>query len=211
MLIKLKLAQLAYLDDVIYDSSKQINDISPRAMLDRGMLYLPSDRRAEGLIMEQNIRENISLPSLGLPKFSNGFIVNRKNEKDIVEKIGERLNFNSQGIENKIEQLSGGTQQKVMLAKSFARDVQLFILDEPTVGVDIKTRVAIYELIKEFCEAGGAVMLISSDLSEIVNLSHRVYILSEENLCAEFNAKDCSEHLIQSYFIKSKAQIVEAS
>ena len=208
---KIEAGTISYLDDVIYDSSKQINDISPRAMLDRGMLYLPSDRRAEGLIMEQNIRENISLPSLGLPKFSKGFIVNRKNEKDIVEKIGDRLNFNTQGIENKIEQLSGGTQQKVMLAKSFARDVQLFILDEPTVGVDIGTRVAIYELIKEFCESGGAVMLISSDLSEIVNLSHRVYILSEDNLCAEFNAEDCSEHLIQSYFIKSKAQIVEAS
>ena len=208
---KIAAGAISYLDDVIFDSSKQINDISPRSMIDRGMLYLPSDRRAEGLVMEQNIRENISLPSLGLPKFSSGFIVNRKIEKDIVEKIGERLNFNAQGIENKMEQLSGGTQQKVMLAKSFARDVQLFILDEPTVGVDIGTRVAIYEIIKEFCESGGAVILISSDLSELVNLSHRIYIISEKNACVEFNAEDCNEHLIQYYFHNSRVETAQAS
>ena len=112
---------------------------------------------------------------------------------------------------NKMEQLSGGTQQKVMLAKSFARDVQLFILDEPTVGVDIGTRIAIYEIIKEFCESGGAVMLISSDLSELVNLSHRVYIISEKNPCVEFNAEDCNEHLIQYYFHNSKVETAQVS
>jgi ribose transport system ATP-binding protein len=207
---KIAEGKISYLDDLIYDSSKQINDLNPRSMIDRGMLYLPSDRREEGLVMGQNIRENISLPSLDLPKFSSGFIVNRKKEKDIVEKIGERLNFNSQGIENKIEQLSGGTQQKVMLAKSFARDVQLFILDEPTIGVDIGTRVAIYEIIKEFCESGGAVILISSDLSEIVNLSHRIYIISEKNKCIEFDAEDCNENLIQHHFLNSVMEEAKA-
>ena len=194
----------------MYDKDQQINDISPRAMLDRGMLYVPSDRRAEGLIMEQNIRENISLPSLGLPKFSTGFMVNKKNEKDIVEKISERLNFNNHGIENKIQQLSGGTQQKVMLAKSFARDVQLFILDEPTIGVDIGTRVSIYELISDFCESGGAVLLISSDLTELVNLSHRIYIINEGSLTAEISSNESSEQLIQNYFLKSNQVRVEA-
>jgi ribose transport system ATP-binding protein len=200
---KINSGNITYLDDVVYDSSKNINDISPRAMLDRGMLYVPSDRRAEGLVMEHNIRENISLPSLGLPKFSTGFMVNRKNEKDIVEKIGQRLNFNK-GIENKIEQLSGGTQQKVMLAKSFARDVQLFILDEPTIGVDIGTRVSIYELISDFCDAGGAVLMISSDLTELVNLSHRIYIINDGSLSAEINSEESSELLIQNYFLKSR-------
>jgi ribose transport system ATP-binding protein len=200
---KIKSGKITYLDDVIFDSEQQINDISPRAMLDRGMLYMPSDRRAEGLIMEQNIRENISLPSLGLPKFSTGFMVNKKNEKDIVEEIGQRLNFNNHGIENKIEQLSGGTQQKVMLAKSFARDVQLFILDEPTIGVDIGTRVSIYKLISDFCESGGAVLLISSDLTELVNLSQRVYIINEGTLSNEINSDESSEKVIQNYFLKS--------
>ena len=164
---------------------------------------MTSDRRAEGIIMEQNIRENISLPSLGLTKFSTGFMVNKKNEKDIVEEIGQRLNFNNHGIENKIEQLSGGTQQKVMLAKSFARDVQLFILDEPTIGVDIGTRVSIYKLISDFCESGGAVLLISSDLTELVNLSQRVYIINEGTLSNEINSDESSEKVIQNYFLKS--------
>ena len=178
-------------------------------MLDRGMLYMPSDRRAEGLIMEQNIRENISLPSLGLPKFSTGFMVNKKNEKDIVEEIGQSLNFNNHGIENKIGQLSGGTQQKVMLAKSFARDVQLFILDEPTIGVDIGTRVSIYELIRDFCESGGAVLLISSDLPELVNLSHRIYIINEGTSRLEISCVESCEKLILYYFFKSEEVSVQ--
>jgi ribose transport system ATP-binding protein len=130
-------------------------------------------------------------------------MVNKKNEKDIVEEIGQRLNFNNHGIENKIEQLSGGTQQKVMLAKSFARDVQLFILDEPTIGVDIGTRVSIYKLISDFCESGGAVLLISSDLTELVNLSQRVYIINEGTLSNEINSDESSEKVIQNYFLKS--------
>ena len=200
---KIKSGNITYLNDVIYDSSKKINDVSPRAMLDRGMLYMPSDRKAEGLIMGQSIRENISLPSLGLPKFSNGLMVNRKNEKDIVEKISQRLNFNY-GIENKIEHLSGGTQQKVMLAKSFGRDVQLLIVDEPTIGVDIGTRISIYKIINEFCESGGAVLLISSDLTELVNLSHRIYIINEGKLSAEISSKESSENLIQNFLLKSE-------
>ncbi len=201
---KIESGSITYLDDIVYDDSKYINDIRPRAMLNRGMLYLPPDRQAEGLVMVQNIRENISLPSLGLSKFSSGPLLGRKKEKDIVSKISRRFNFNNFDLENKIKQLSGGTQQKVMLARSLVRDVHLLILDEPTVGVDIGTRASIYKFISDYCETGGAVLLISSDLSELVNLSHRIYVIHKGKLQAELSQGEATDKIIQSHFSEAK-------
>lgn len=202
---KIESGSITYLDDIVFDNTKYINDINPRSMIDRGMLYLPPDRQAEGLVMAQNVRENISLPSLGLSKFSAGFLLSRKNETDIVKKNSHRFDFNPFNIENKIKQLSGGTQQKVMLARSLIRDVHLLILDEPTVGVDVGTRASIYEFISDYCKAGGAVLLISSDLSELVNLSHRIYVIHKGKLQAELMQGEATDKIIQSHFSEAEA------
>jgi len=200
--------QISYLNDRVFDSEKRINEISPRAMLDRGMLYLPSDRRLEGLMMMQSVRENISLSSLKSPKFSSGFLLHRKGEKDIVSEVAQRLGLNANNIENRLVHLSGGNQQKVLVAKSLVQDVKLFILDHPTVGIDIGARVEIYQLIRDICEAGAGVLLISSDLSEIVNLSHRAYVLHRGKLRAELAQEDLDEHNMLSYFIDEQEEIV---
>lgn len=197
---KIRSGHIAYIDDPVYDSSEHINVLCPRAMLDRGMLYLPPDRRGEGLIMKQNVRENVTLPSLGLAKFSTAFLLRRKSEKDIIGEVSKRLGLHPSSIENPLEYLSGGSQQKVMVAKSFVRDVKLFILDEPTVGVDVGARASIYRLIQEVCEAGAGVLLISSDLSEIVNLTHRTYVMHRGKVLAELNQEEISEQKIQGYF-----------
>lgn len=192
--------QISYLNDRIYDSTHRINDLNPCSMLDRGMLYLPSDRREEGLVMMQNVRENLSLPSLGMSKFSSGFLLNRQNEKDIVTEVAQRLGMDASFIERPLEHLSGGNQQKVLVAKSLVRDVKLFILDQPTVGVDIGARAAIYRLIRDVCEAGAGVLLISSDLSEIINLTHRSYVMHRGKLRAELNRDELSEQILLNYF-----------
>jgi ribose transport system ATP-binding protein len=163
------------------------------------MLYLPADRRAEGLIMDHNIRQNISLPSLSLAKFSSGFWVRRKREVHVMESVSRRLKINPLSIENVLNHLSGGTQQKVMLAKGFVRDVQLFILDEPTIGVDIGTRAEIYRLLQEFCDAGASILLISSDLVEVANIAHRVYIVDRGELLAEIPHNSISEATLSHY------------
>lgn len=194
---------IKYLDDEVYNAEKRINDLSPRTMLDRGMLYLPSDRREEGLVMNQNVRENVSLTSLGLSKFSSGFLLDRQGEIDIVTDVAQRLGMSASFIERPLEHLSGGNQQKVLVAKSLVRDVKLFILDEPTVGVDIGARAAIYRLIRDVCEAGAGVLLISSDLSEIVNLTHRSYVMHRGELRAEFTRDEMSEQKLLSYFCDS--------
>jgi len=189
----MKSGVITYLDDQVYNKDLGINDVTPRAMLDRGMLYLPADRRAEGLVMDHSVRQNISLSSLNLAKFSTGFWVRRKGEKNVMENVSRRLKLNQLSVENVLHHVSGGTQQKVMLEKGFVRDVQLFILDEPTIGVDIDTRAEIYQLMQEFCAAGASILLISSDLSEVANLSHRVYIIHRGQIQTEISGKDISE------------------
>ena len=196
---QIKSGVITYLDDQVYNRELGINELSPRAMLDRGMLYLPADRRAEGLIMDHNIRQNISLPSLSLAKFSSGFWVRRKREIHVMESVSRRLKINPLSIENVLIHLSGGTQQKVMLAKGFVRDVQLFILDEPTIGVDIGTRAEIYRLLQEFCDAGASILLISSDLVEVANIAHRVYIVDRGELLAEIPHNSISEVTLSHY------------
>lgn len=204
---KIQSGKITYLDDVIFDREQRINDLTPRAMLDRGMLYLPSDRRVEGLIMMRNVRENVSLPSLGLSKFSSGFILNRQGERVIVAEVAHRLGLSPGSIERPLEHLSGGNQQKVLVAKSLVRDVKLFILDEPTVGVDIGARTAIYHLIKDLCEAGAGVLLISSDLTEIANLTHRTYVMHRSVLCAEIDRKQLTEEALLNYFYADNKRI----
>ena len=195
--------QITYLDDLVFSSDKRINELNPRAMLDRGMLYLPSDRRLEGLMMMHNVRENMSLSSLRSPKFSTGFILHRKSERDIIGEVAQRLGLSPANIENPLEHLSGGNQQKVLVAKSLVQDVKLFILDHPTVGIDIGARVEIYQLIKDICEAGAGVILISSDLSEIVNLAHRAYVLHRGQLRVELAEDELNEQTILSHFISN--------
>ncbi len=201
---KIRSGHISYLDDNVYDSEKRINDLSPRSMLDRGMLYLPSDRRVEGLVMRHNIRENVTLPSLGLPKFSRGLglLLHRQREIEIVGEVAQRLGLHPLNIESCLEHLSGGNQQKVMVAKSFVRDVKLFILDEPTVGIDVGARASIYQLIRDVCEAGAGVLLISSDLSEIVNWTHRAYVMHRGKLRAELAKDELQEQTLQSYFFE---------
>ncbi len=92
-------------------------------------------------------------------------------------------------IERAVDHFSGGNQQKVLLAKALSREVKLFVFDEPTVGVDVGTRVAIYQFIRELCEAGAAILLISSDLPEILHLTNRAYVIHRGGLRAELHGQ----------------------
>ena len=91
---------------------------------------------------------------------------------------------------------SGGNQQKIMLAKCLTREVKLFVFDEPTVGVDVGTRIAIYEFIAELCKNGAAILVISSDLTEILHLPNRVYVMCRGNLSAELSGKDINQETV---------------
>ena len=179
--------------------------LSPRQMLDRGFFYNPPDRRAEGLVMMRSVRENMSLPSLHLDSLSGPLFLRRGAERSMVGDISGRLNLQPPSIERAVDHFSGGNQQKVLLGKSLTRDVKLFVFDEPTVGVDVGTRVAIYEFIRDLCEGGAAVLLISSDLPEILHLTNRVYVMYRGELRAELIGDQITETAVLDQFFEKDA------
>lgn len=180
-------------------------NLTTRHMLDQGLLYLPSDRRREGLMMMRPARENISLASLAVKPFSNGWFLNRGGEAEIVATLADRLNLSPKRVERLAEHFSGGNQQKQMLARSLTRDFDLIIFDEPTVGVDVGTRAAIYEFIAELCESAAAVVLISSDLPEILHLTNRAYVFYRGRVQAELSGDEITETNVLSHFFEREA------
>lgn len=186
---------------VIFEN-EHVKNISPGGMLARGLFYLPPDRREEGLAMVRSARENISLPSLDLRALSGPLFLRRRPEKRICMDIAKRLNLQPPNVERTTDTFSGGNQQKVMLARTLTRDVKLFIFDEPTVGVDVGARVAIYEFIRDLCESGAAVLLVSSDLPEILHLTNRAYIMYRGCLQTVLNGADITEEKVLSYFFE---------
>jgi ribose transport system ATP-binding protein len=175
---------------------------NPRKMLDRGVFYLPPDRREEGLVMMRGVRENISLPWLGSRRFSQFGFIDRSGERSKVRRLARRVNLQAPKIETDLEHFSGGNQQKVLLAKGLAASVKLFILDEPTVGVDVGTRIAIYEFIRELCESGGGILLISSDLSESLHLTNRTYVMYRGELRAELQGAEITQDRVLAEFFE---------
>jgi ribose transport system ATP-binding protein len=182
-----------------------VTGASPRAMLDRGFFYLPPDRKLEGLVMMRGARENIALPSLAHPHFSRGWFLDRGGERQRTAELARRLHLTPPDLERAVDQFSGGNQQKVLLAKALSREVRLFVFDEPTVGVDVATRVAIYRFIADLCEAGAGILLISSELPEILNLSTRVYVMHRGALRAELSGADMTEDKVLGHFFEREA------
>ena len=183
---------------------ENVTQLPPRDMLARGVFYLPSDRRSEGLLMQRGARENISLPALDLDMFSRFGFLRRRSETRHTRSLAQRLHLQPLNLERPVEFFSGGNQQKVLLARSLTRNFDLFILDEPTIGVDMGARVAIYEFIAELCERGAAVLLISSDLPEVLHLANRVYVFHRGRLKAELQDSAITEENVLRHFFGSE-------
>jgi ribose transport system ATP-binding protein len=187
--------------DVLFDG-EYVTGRSVREMLDLGAFYLPPDRREEGLVMMRSVRENVSLPWLAAPPFSRFGLLDRAGERAKVRDVADRLKVQPPNLENDVERLSGGNQQKVLLAKGLVSKVKLFILDEPTVGVDVGTRVAIYGFIRDLCENGAGILLISSDLPEILHLTNRTYVMYRGEQRAELEGAQITEDRVLAHFFE---------
>ena len=186
-------------------NGENVTGCSPKQMLSRGMFYIPPDRREEGLVMMRSCRENISLPALNTERFSRWNFLRRRKESEDARKIAEKFRLTPMRVERAVEFFSGGNQQKVMLAKSLTRSANVFVFDEPTVGVDVGTRVEIYRFLKELCENGAAVVLVSSDLPEILRLSHRVYVFCRGEVRAELHGGEITEDRVLNHLFYKKA------
>jgi ribose transport system ATP-binding protein len=173
---------------------------SPPALLRRGLCYFPSDRVAEGLALARPVRENTSMAALDLPAFSKRQILQRRSERRVVQAIVDQLKLRPSSIERSVASFSGGNRQKVLLARGLTREIKVFLFDEPTVGVDVGAKAEVYELMKALVSTGVAIVLVSSELPEVMNLSHRLYVMHRSRIGAELTAGGINEPEVLSHF-----------
>lgn len=181
------------------------SSLSPASSLASGVCYFPSDRVAEGLALDRSVRENASMTAIDLPSFSRWGILRRKAEKDIIRKIVGQLKLRPPRIDNKVGRLSGGNRQKVVLARGLSRDTDVFLFDEPTVGIDVGAKAEVYEVIRQLVEAGKTVVLVSSDLPEVLALSNRLYVMHRAQVSAELTGDDIEEARVLGHFFPDDA------
>jgi monosaccharide-transporting ATPase len=148
-----------------------------------GVGYCSEDRKVEGIVPDMSVRENITLALL--PRLTRAGVVDEARQRAIVDRFIARLAIKTANIEQKVRELSGGNQQKVLLARWLCTDPKLLILDEPTRGIDVGAKVEIQSLIKELADQGLGVLMISSELEEIVEGADRVFVLSDGRTVAD--------------------------
>jgi monosaccharide-transporting ATPase len=167
---------------------------SPRDAIEAGMGFLAEDRKAEGIIPDLSVRENLTLAAL--PNLSRMGVVSRAKQREVVERFMTRLRIKAASADQKIRELSGGNQQKVLLARWLCRNPKLLLLDEPTRGIDIGARREIQTLVNDMAESGLGVLLISSELEELMEGSGRVVVLRDGQSVAELRGEEINQERI---------------
>lgn len=173
---------------------KELTIKSPEEAIRQGIGFLTEDRKDEGLILDFSIRDNVLLPSVG--EFSKAGLLNDKLIDDFVELLVERLTVKTASVEDPASSLSGGNQQKVVLAKWLGIGPKVLILDEPTRGVDVGAKREIYLLINELAERGVAIIMISSDLPEVLSISDRIMVVREGRLMGEVAKAEATQERV---------------
>lgn len=185
---------------------KDMTGAPTRKLLARGVFYLPPDRKNEGLMLSATARQNINLGLLFRGDIAGATGVSSRKINALSTSIGQKVELASAYMSRPIANLSGGNQQKVLFGKGFGDNYDVYIFDEPTVGVDMGTRAALYRLIKELAEAGKAVVVISSDLPEAMNLAHRLVVFANGRISAELSGADINENNVLKAFFTSEGE-----
>jgi galactofuranose transport system ATP-binding protein len=174
-----------------------------------GIGFTPEDRKAEGIVPDMAVAENLTLALM--PQLSKAGIVDEAKQRAVVEKFIKRLGVKCSGPDQKIRELSGGNQQKVLLARWLAMNPKLLILDEPTRGIDVGAKAEIQSLIKELADQGLSVLMISSELEEVLEGSDRVFVLREGKNVAEFSHAEATESAVMTAMAHGESLIHEES
>ena len=174
---------------------KRASIASPFDAIECGLALVPEDRKQQGLVLEMAVRPNIGLAGLRRHKRRGGFLNTTQEGRDTAEMI-EKLRIKTPSEKQVVQYLSGGNQQKVVIAKWLATRPRVLLLDEPTRGIDIHAKNEIYRLIRELALSGMAILMVSSELPEIMTLSDRIFVLSEGRLTAEVSRAEATEEVL---------------
>jgi ribose transport system ATP-binding protein len=178
---------------------KALRKVDPSVMIRKGIVYIPADRRTEGILLLMTIRENITMPSLDL--FTRSGILKKKDERKTASELGKKLDIKAPTLEVIVQKLSGGNQQKVIVARALVRDTKVFIFHELTRGIDVGTKIEIYKFLQELAKQGAGILFVSSEMVELLHVTHRVAVTREDRIAEVFETPAIDEEvLLRSYF-----------
>ena len=177
---------------------------NPRQAIKAGIAYVTEDRKGNGLVLSNSIKVNTSLANLDA--LSSGSFIDKDKEYLVAEEYVKRLKTKTPSVEQLVGNLSGGNQQKVLLAKWMFADPDVLILDEPTRGIDVGAKYEIYCIINELAKAGKSVIMISSELPEVIGMSDRIYIMNQAKIVGEMKASDATQENIMACIVKSGSE-----
>jgi rhamnose transport system ATP-binding protein len=168
---------------------------SPQAAMERGIFYVPEERRSQGLILPFSIKNNITLSILDrISRF--GFVP--PSERQTADRFAKELSIRGARMSDPVARLSGGNQQKVVVAKSLAREPSVLLLDEPTRGIDVGAKSEIYRLVDDLARDGKAILLISSELEEVLSMSDRILVMREGRIAGEFEREEATQERVMT-------------
>ncbi|MGN0979942.1 MAG: sugar ABC transporter ATP-binding protein [Candidatus Avoscillospira sp.] len=178
----------------IFLEGQEVHIKSPSEAIRHGIGLLPENRQIEGLILDWGIGRNITLPEL--KDFTRKLFLDEKKENETAKDLAERVDTKAVTVFDKASSLSGGNQQKVVVAKALASDFKVLILDEPTKGVDVGAKAAIYEIMGELAQQGYAIIMISSEMPEILGMADRIVVMCEGRVTGELSREEATQEKI---------------
>ncbi|NRA87991.1 MAG: sugar ABC transporter ATP-binding protein [Rhizobiales bacterium] len=185
-------------------NGKEMNVSTTYNAIEAGLAYVTEDRKTYGLVLEESIKTNIPLANFG--GISNNGVIDNHKEIEIAEKYRKMVNIKCSNIDQETVNLSGGNQQKVVLSKWLFANPDILILDEPTRGIDVGAKYEIYTIIRDLAAQGKSIVVISSEMPELLGITDRIYVMNESKMVGQLPTKDASQEKIMSLIIKSKEQ-----
>jgi putative multiple sugar transport system ATP-binding protein len=179
---------------IVNGVNKRLNH--PKEAMDAGIAYVTEDRKGNGLVLIQDIKYNTTISNL--PKITEGFVINENEEVKIANDFKKSIGIKAPSIKQKVGNLSGGNQQKVSLAKWLFVGPKVLILDEPTRGIDVGAKFEIYSLMNRLVEEGMSIIMISSELLEVLGMSDRIYVMSGGKITGEITAEEATEQNVMA-------------
>jgi len=190
----------------VYVGGKLVTHSNPLAAIEMGIGYLPEDRQKQGLVMDWDIGRNITLPILD--KLSGNGWLDTAKEADIAKSLAEKVRVKASSIFDTVSSLSGGNQQKVIVAKLLAANLKILILDEPTKGVDVGAKAAIHEIISNLASQGYGIIMISSEMPEVLGMSDRIIVMREGRITKILDRFEATqETILEAAMVKSESII----
>ena len=180
----------------IYLNGEKLHLKSPKDAVDKGIALVPEDRKLQGVVLGLSIKDNITLPTI--KKLSKVMVIDSGKESEVIDTQIRELRIKTPSAEQLVKNLSGGNQQKVVLAKWLASNANVLIFDEPTRGIDIGAKQEIYHLINKLAEQGIAIIVVSSEMEEIMGMSDRILVLCEGEVTGEIDRKEFQQDTIMS-------------